>query len=125
MSGPINIGSSSEWQSLLSDTNVVVADCTEPPLPSRPSREAETKGRMLTGRERCLSCSLRRLVRPVQDDRARVRAPVQGTLAPQAGGLCQGQRRQPVGHRARPGRLRHADLQDLPQGAVCRHDQGR
>jgi len=28
MSGPISIGSVAEWQSLLSGTNVVVADCT-------------------------------------------------------------------------------------------------
>ncbi|PNP58807.1 hypothetical protein THARTR1_01055 [Trichoderma harzianum] len=28
MSGPINIGSDGEWQSLLSGTTVVVADCT-------------------------------------------------------------------------------------------------
>lgn len=31
MSGPVNIGSAAEWQSLLSDTNVVVADCTSFP----------------------------------------------------------------------------------------------
>lgn len=28
MSGPINIASESEWSSLLSGTNVVIADCT-------------------------------------------------------------------------------------------------
>ena len=28
MSGPINIGSTAEWQSLLSSTNVVITDCT-------------------------------------------------------------------------------------------------
>jgi hypothetical protein len=27
MSGPISIGSPAEWQTLLTDTNVVIADC--------------------------------------------------------------------------------------------------
>lgn len=38
MSGPVNIGSAAEWQSLLSDTNVVIADCNNArpsPLTSR------------------------------------------------------------------------------------------
>lgn len=30
MSGPISIQSASEWQGILSGTNVVVADCTRP-----------------------------------------------------------------------------------------------
>lgn len=35
MSGPVSIGSPAEWQTLLTDTNVVIADCTftTPPRP--------------------------------------------------------------------------------------------
>ena len=31
MTGPISIGSESEWSSLLSGTNVVIADCMSTP----------------------------------------------------------------------------------------------
>jgi hypothetical protein len=42
MSGPINIQSSSEWQGILSSTNVVIADCMSPPSPRLESSDVAT-----------------------------------------------------------------------------------
>lgn len=79
MSGPISIGSESEWSSLLAGTNVVIADC------------------MCTGphayRHSLTPCSLRRLVRPLQGDCAHFRSSRQRALSPEEGYLRQGQRR--------------------------------
>jgi hypothetical protein len=63
MSGPMNIGSAAEWQSLLSGTTVVIADCTKHTHPSPRSSTIPTTN--MSGHP----YSLRRLVRSLQDDR--------------------------------------------------------
>ena len=99
MSGPISIGSAAEWQSLLSGTSVVVADCK----PSNPSCMKLTN-----------TISLRRLVRPMQDDRTALRSSRQGALAPEESRIRQSQRRLAKYRCPHQRRQRYAYLQDLP-----------